>query len=80
MSNKKEKKSAAKNTKKTPENKTILMLKLDNGVEVPAKITYMKDNTKCLKINDIAINKIRVSEKKLYNKKQCIQILCVLLA
>ena len=48
------------------------MLKLNNGVEVPAKITYMKDNTKCLKINDIDINEIRVSEKKLYNKKQCI--------
>ena len=46
------------------------MLKLDNGgVEVPAKTTDMKDNTKYLKINDIDINKIRVSEKKLYSKK-----------
>ena len=67
--NNREKKNTAKNTKKTPENKKMLMLKLDNRVEVPAKATYMKDNTKCLKINDIDINKIRVSEKKLYSKK-----------
>ena len=29
----------------------------------------MKDNTKCFKISDIDIDKIRVSEKKLYNKE-----------
>ena len=29
----------------------------------------MKDNTKCLKINEIDINKIRVSEEKLYSKE-----------
>ena len=44
------------------------MLKLDNGVKTPANVTYVKDNTKCLKIDDIDINKIRVSEKKLYSK------------
>ena len=45
------------------------MLKLDNDAEVPAKIAYMKDNTKYFKINDIDINKIRVSEQKLYSKE-----------
>ena len=44
------------------------MPKLDNGVEIPAKTAYMKD-TKCFRINDIDINKIRVSEQKLYIKK-----------
>ena len=39
------------------------MLKLDNGVEIPAKTGYMKDNTKCFKIDGIDINKIRVSKK-----------------
>ena len=68
MSNKKEKKSTAKNIKKTPKNRKTLMLKLDNGVEVPAKIVYMKDNTRCFKITDIDINKIRVSEQRLYIK------------
>ena len=29
----------------------------------------MKDDTKCLKINNIDTNKIRVSEKKLYSKE-----------
>ena len=29
----------------------------------------MKDNTKCFTINEIDINKIRLSEKKLYSKK-----------
>ena len=58
MSNKKEKKNA---TKKIPKNRKSLMLKLDKGVEVPARIAYMKNNTKCLKINDIDINKITVS-------------------
>ena len=59
MWNKKEKKKA---TKKTTETRKTLMLKLDNDAEIPAKIAYIKDNTKCLKINDIYINKIRVSE------------------
>ena len=59
MWNEKEKKNA---TKKTTETRKTLMLKLDNDAEIPAKIAYIKDNTKCLKINDIYINKIRVSE------------------
>ena len=66
MLNKKEKKNI---TKKAPKNNKTLMLKLDNGVEVPARIVYVKDNAKCFNINDIDTNKIRVSKKSLYIKK-----------
>ena len=66
MSNKKEKKDTAKNTSRT---KTIPMLKLDNGKKIPARIVYTKDNSKCFGINDIDINKIRISEKSLYSKQ-----------
>ena len=45
------------------------MLKLDNGVEVPARTVYVKDNIKCFKFNDVEINKIRVSEQRLYSKQ-----------
>ena len=68
MSNKKEKKNTSKPIKKTTKNRNTLMLKFDNGVEIPARIPYTKD-TKCFKINDIEINKIRVPEKTLYSKK-----------
>ena len=67
MSNKRERKKNA--AKETPKNRKTLMLKLDNVAEIPAKIAYMKDNTKCFKINGIDINKIRVSEQKLYSKE-----------
>ena len=66
MPNKKEKKNATKKTSKT---RNTLMLKLDNGAEIPTRTAYMKDNTKCFKMNDIDINKIRVSERKVYSKK-----------
>ena len=66
MPNKKEKKDAAKNTSKT---KKIPMLKLDNEKKIPANVVYMKDNSKCFGINDIDINKIRISEKSLYSKQ-----------
>ena len=66
MSNNKEKKNA---TKKTPKNGKTLMLKLDNGAEVPARIVYEKENNEYFKINEIDFNKIRVSEKRIYNKK-----------
>ena len=66
MPNKKEKKDAAKNTSKT---KKIPMLKLDNEKKIPANVAYMKDNSKCFGINDIDINKIRISEKSLYSKQ-----------
>ena len=69
MSNKKEKKNTAKTLKKTPKNRKTLMLKLDNGVEVPARTVYVKDNIKCVKFNDVEINKIRVSEQRLYSKQ-----------
>ena len=65
MSNKGEKKKNA--VKKTSKIRKTLMLKLDNGVEIPAKTVYMKDNTKCF--NGIDINKIRVSEKNRYSKE-----------
>ena len=66
MPNKNEKKNA---TKKTTKKEKTLMLRLDNGAKVPAKIVYVKDNSKCFKINEIDINKIRVSKKRLYSKK-----------
>ena len=66
MSNKKEKKDTVKNTSGT---KKIPMLKLDNKDKIPKRIVYMKDNTKCFGINDIDINKIRISEKSLYIKQ-----------
>ena len=43
-------------------------LRIDNDAEIPSKITYIK-GTEWFRINDIDINKIRVSDKKLYNKK-----------
>ena len=45
------------------------MLQLDNNDKIQAKIVYMKDNSKCFRINDIDINKIRISEKSLYSKQ-----------
>ena len=36
--------------------------------KIPAKIAYMKDNSKCLGINDIDTNKIRISQKSCYSK------------
>ena len=47
------------------------MLKLDNNNnEIPARIVYKKDNNDCFGIDEIGINKIRVSEKSLYNKQR----------
>ena len=45
------------------------MLKLDNEDKIPAIIVYTKDNNKCPKINEIDINKIRISERCLYSKQ-----------
>ena len=70
MSNKRAKKDKKEHSKKEQKNvRKIPQLKLDNGVEIPARMAYMKDNFKCFKINEIEINKIRVSGKKLYSKK-----------
>ena len=66
MSNKKEKKDTVKNTSRT---KKIPMLKLDNNDKIPARIVYVKDNEKCFGIDEIDINKIRISERSLNSKK-----------
>ena len=60
MPNKNEKKNT---TKKMTKKEKTLMRRLDNGAKVPAKIVYVKDNSKCFIINEIDINKIRVSKK-----------------
>ena len=69
MSNKRSKNNPTKNNKKASTNRKIPTLKLDNGDEILAKTAYMKDNTKCFKTNYIDIDKIRISEKKLYRKE-----------
>ena len=66
MSNKKEKKDTVKNTSRA---KKIPMLKLDNNDKTPARIVYVKDNNDCFGIDEIDTNKIRESEKSLYNKQ-----------
>ena len=67
MSNKRDNK---KNTsKKVDKNKTISKLKLDNDVEIPAMTIFMKDS-KYFDINNIDINKIRVSEARVFMKKK----------
>ena len=66
MSNNKEKKDTVNNTSRT---KKIPMLKLDNEKKIPARIVCLKDNTNLFGINDIDINKIRISEKSLYSKQ-----------
>ena len=74
MSDKKAKKNTTKNNKnikdnkKVPRNKKSLTLRLDHNAEIPGKAIYMKD-TKCFKIDDVDINKIRVSHKKVYSKE-----------
>ena len=64
MSNKKDKKDTVKNTSRT---KMIPMLKLDNKDKIPAKIIYAEDNDDSLGINEIDINKIRISERSIYS-------------
>ena len=67
MSKKKEKKDTPKNTSRTK--KIPMLKKLDNEKKIPARIVYTKDISKCFGINDIDINKIRISEKSLYSKQ-----------
>ena len=67
MSDKRSKKNTTKdikNNKKASKNRKILTLRLDNDAEIPAKTTYIK-HVECFKINEIDINKITVSDKKL---------------
>ena len=56
---------AAKNNQKI--NKSIT-LKPTNGAEIFAKSIY-KEDSRVFRINDVDIDKIKVSDKKLYNKK-----------
>ena len=66
MSNKSDTK---KNTStKVTKNNTISMLKLVNDVEIPAMTIFMK-YSKYFNINDIHINKIRVSNAKVFMKE-----------
>ena len=65
MSNKKEKKDAVKNTSRI---RKVPMLKLGNKDKILARIVYTKDNRKCFGIDEIDINKIRISERSLYSK------------
>ena len=44
------------------------MLKLDNDAKIPAMTIFMED-LKYFNINDIDINKIRVSEAKVFMRK-----------
>ena len=68
MSDKRSKKNTTKNNNIASKNRKIPILRLDNNVEIPAKTTYIKD-VEYFRINDIDINKIRVSDKKLCNKE-----------
>ena len=67
MTDKKSKNNITKSNKKAPKNKGILKLKLDNDAEIPAKTAYAKA-TEYFKIDDIDIDKIRVSNRMFYNK------------
>ena len=63
------KKGGKKSTiKKASKDKKIIKLRLNNGAEIPAKTIYKKDDD-FFEINDIDIDKIRISDKKLYNIK-----------
>ena len=68
MSEKGGKKKTIKNNKKASKDKKPITLKLNNGAEIPARGIY-KEDSRAFNINDIDINKIKVSDKKLYNKK-----------
>ena len=64
----KEKKKVIKNNRKVSDDIKPITLELNNGVEIPAKSIY-KEDSRVFNINDIEIDKIKVSDKKLYNKK-----------
>ena len=67
MSEKGGKKKTIKNSKKVSKDIKTVTTSFNNGVEIPAKNIY-KEDSKVFKINDIGIDKIRVSDK-LYNKE-----------
>ena len=59
-------KRTVRNTSRT---KKFPIIKLDNNDKTPVRIVYVKDNNDCFGIDEIDANKIRVSEKSLYNKQ-----------
>ena len=67
MSEKEGKKSTIKNNKKVSKDKKSITLKLNNDVEIPAESIY-KEDSRVFNISDIDIDRISVSDKKLYNK------------
>ena len=67
MSEKGGKKKTIKNNKKATRYKKPITLKLNNGVEIPAR-SIDKEDSRVFNINNINIDKIKVSDKKLYNK------------
>ena len=68
MSDKRPNNNTTKNNTKASKNRKSSTLRLDNDAEIPAITTYIK-GTESFKINDIDIDKIRVSNKKLYKKE-----------
>ena len=64
----KEEKKTIKNNKKVSKDKKTIALRLNNGVEIPARNIY-KEDSRIFNIYDIDTDQIRVSDKKLYNKK-----------
>ena len=67
-SDKRKKENTTKNNKKASKNRKIPTSRLVNYADIPPKTTYIK-NTACFRINDIDTDKIRVSDKNLYNKQ-----------
>ena len=68
MSEKRGIRNTIKNNKKESKDKKPITLRLDNGVKIPAKNIY-KEGSRVFNINDKDMDKIRVSDKKLHNKK-----------
>ena len=65
---KEERKRKLKTTEKVSKYKKPITLRLNNGFKIPAKSIYT-EYSRLFNIKDIDIDKIRVSDKKLYNKK-----------
>ena len=61
-------KKAIKNSKKVSKDKKSITLRLNNRAEIAAK-NISKEDSRVFNINDIDIDKIKVSDRKLYNKK-----------
>ena len=68
MSDKGGKRKAIKKNKKVSKDKKPITLRANNGAEIPAK-NICKEDSRVFNICDIDIDKIKDSDKKLYNKK-----------